>query len=135
MAYKVIQVGTGGHGNSWCRRFLPPNVQDGLIEVVAAVDINPDALRNAQEGLGLRPDQCCTDVHKAFDAHRADFCTIVVPPAFHEQVVDVALAHDMHVLSEKPIADTLAGLVRSMRTWDQRPGTGDQVEAHKVSGR
>ncbi len=33
------------------------------------------------------------------------------------------------------IADTLAGLVRSMRTWDQRPGTGDQVEAHKVSGR
>jgi predicted dehydrogenase len=32
MAYKMIQVGTGGFGGAWCRNFLPPNVQDGLIE-------------------------------------------------------------------------------------------------------
>src|SRR5579871_3562867 len=112
MAYRMIQVGTGGFGGAWCRHFLPPNVQDGLIEVVAAVDINPEALQQAREGLGLRPDQCYTDVKTAFDAHRADFCTSVVPPAFHESVVDLALAHDMHILSEKPIADTLAGSVR-----------------------
>ena len=38
--------------------------------------------------------------------------TVVVPPAFHESVVDAALAHDMHVISEKPIADTLEASVR-----------------------
>ncbi len=112
MAYRMIQVGTGGFGGMWCRQFLPPNIKDGLIEVVAAVDINPTELQNAREGLGLRADQCYTDLAKALNENRADFCTVVVPPAFHEQVVDVALAHDLHILSEKPIADTLAASVR-----------------------
>jgi predicted dehydrogenase len=112
MAYRMIQVGTGGFGAIWCRHFLPPNVKDGLIEVVAAVDIVPDALKNAQEGLGLRADQCYTDLDRALDENRADFCTVVVPPAFHERVVEAALAHDLHILSEKPIADTLSGSVR-----------------------
>ena len=112
MAYKVIQVGTGGFGGAWCKMFLPPNVKEGLIEVVAAVDINPEALKNAQEGLGLPADKCYTDIKKAFDENRADICTVVVPPASHEQVVELALAHGMHILSEKPIADTLAASVR-----------------------
>lgn len=115
MTYKMIQVGTGGFGRAWCERWLPPNIKDGLIEVVAAVDINPEALKNAQQALGLRPDQCYTDIHKAFDENKADFCTVVVPPAHHESVVDVALAHDMHVLSEKPIADTLVASARIAR--------------------
>ena len=112
MAYKMIQVGTGGFGAWWCKSFLPPNVADGLVEVVAAVDLNPEAFVNAKEGLGLRDDQCYTDIKKAFDENKADFCTVVVPPAFHESVVDVALEHDMHILSEKPIADTLEASVR-----------------------
>ena len=115
MAYKMIQVGTGGFGGWWCEHFLPPNVKDGLIEVVAAVDLNPAALDNARKHLGLRADQCYTDMRKAFDDNQADFCTIVVPPAFHEQVVDLALSHDLHILSEKPIADTLAASVRIAR--------------------
>ena len=112
MSYKMIQVGTGGQGRAWCQRFLPPNIQEGLIEVVAAVDINPDMLANAQTYLGLPPERCYTGLEKAFQENSADFCTIVVPPAFHEQVVDVALAHEMHILSEKPIADTLAAAAR-----------------------
>jgi predicted dehydrogenase len=112
MAYRAILVGTGGFGNSWCRQFLPPNVRDGLVEVVAAVDLNPQALNNAREGLDLRADQCYTDLNQALDANRADFCIVVVPPAFHEQVVTAALEHDLHILSEKPIADTLEASVR-----------------------
>jgi predicted dehydrogenase len=112
MAYKMIQVGTGGFGGWWCRNFLPPNVADGLVEVVAAVDLNPEAFVNAKEGLGLRDDQLYTDIRKAFDENKADFCGIVVPPAFHEQVVDIALDHGLNILSEKPIADTLEASVR-----------------------
>jgi predicted dehydrogenase len=112
MAYRMIQVGTGGFGGAWCASFLPPNVRDGLIEVVAAVDINPDALANAREHLGLPDAKLYTDVRRAFDENPADFCTIVVPPAHHEAVVDEALAHGLHILSEKPIADTLEASVR-----------------------
>jgi len=112
MPYKLIQVGTGNRGRAWCERILPPNIEDGLIEVVAAVDINPEALVNAQTYLGLLPEKCYTDIGQAFAQNPADFCTVVVPPAFHESVVDVALAHNMHILSEKPIADTLIAACR-----------------------
>lgn len=112
MSYRMIQIGTGGQGRAWCSRFLPPHVQNGRIEVVAAVDINPAALANAQEFLDLAPERCYTDLQRALDENPADFCTIVTPPAFHEAVVDAALAHDLHILSEKPIADSLNGSVR-----------------------
>ena len=108
----MIQVGTGGFGAYWCQNFLPPNIKDGTIEVVAAVDINEEALQNAKKHLHLRDDQLYTDAKKAFDENKADFCTVVVPPSRHEQIVDLALKHDMHILSEKPIADTLAGSIR-----------------------
>ena len=29
MALRMIQVGTGGFGASWCMDFLPPNVEAG----------------------------------------------------------------------------------------------------------
>lgn len=112
MAYRMIQIGLGLMGRNWCEVALPPNIEEGLIEVVAAVDINPAALPVAQESLGLHPSQCYTDLHKAMAENPADFCTIVVPPAHHEAVVDVALALGLHILSEKPIADTLAGSAR-----------------------
>lgn len=112
MPYKAILVGAGGQGRAWCARFLPPNVADNLVDVVAAVDVNPDALVNAQEHLNVPAERCYTDMQRAFDDNPADFAIIVTPPAYHEAVVDMALAHDLHILSEKPIADTLEASVR-----------------------
>ncbi len=112
MAYKIIMVGTGGHGASWGKRFFPLNVEDGRVEVVAAVDTNPAVLSNPQKFLGLPSKRCYTDAEKAFDENPADFCIICVPPAFHEDYVDLALAHNLHILLEKPIADTLEASVR-----------------------
>jgi predicted dehydrogenase len=110
--YRMIQVGTGGWGGAWCQTFLPPNIKEGWIEVAAAVDVNPAALANAQQHLGLRRDQCYTDLGRALDENPADFCAVVVPPAGHEAVVDAALARGLHILSEKPIADTLEASAR-----------------------
>lgn len=112
MAFKMIQVGLGAMGRDWCVNSLPPNIEEGLVEVVAAVDINPATLPVAQESLGLRPSQCYTDLRKAMAENPADFCTIVVTPAQHEAVVDAALEHGLHILSEKPIADSLAASLR-----------------------
>ena len=112
MAYRMIQVGCGGWGGEWCGTFLPPNVADGLVEVVAAADVNPDTLANARRHLHLPAAKCYTDVRRAFDENEADFCTLVVPPAHHEEIVDLALGHGMHILSEKPIADSMAAACR-----------------------
>lgn len=113
--YRVIQVGTGGMGMAWTRHILPPFVADGRIEVVAAVDVNPDALVHAREGLNLADDRCYTDLAEAMADHEADVCTVVTPPAFHEAVVDAALEHGMDIFSEKPIADTLVASARVVK--------------------
>ena len=108
-------VGTGGHGTHWCRDVLPRLARLGKALPVAAVDTNPEMHKNAREHLGLPPEKCYTDLGSALDQNPADFIIIVVPPAYHESVVDAALAHDLHILSEKPIADTMEACVRISR--------------------
>lgn len=53
MGHRMIQVGTGGFGATWCRQFLPPSVEEGRVEVVAAVDQHPASLDNARRYLTM----------------------------------------------------------------------------------
>ena len=53
MSYRMIQVGAGGWGSYWCNYFLPESMKDGLIEVVALVDVDEEALTKSREPLGL----------------------------------------------------------------------------------
>ena len=109
---RYIHVGTGGFGGYWCSGVLPRLAELGKAEAVAAVDIDPENLKNAQEHLKLPEEKCYTDIQKAFDENEADFSTVVVPPAHHESIVDVALAHDLNIISEKPIADSMEACAR-----------------------
>lgn len=79
---------------------------------VAAADANPDALRHAQEFLGVSPQHCFTDATEAFEARRADFALILSPSFEHEKMVDLAVQYDLHVLIDAPLADTMAGACR-----------------------
>ena len=116
MTVRLVLVGTGNQGNAWCRRFLPPNVADGTVEVVAAADVNEDALENAQEGLDLPPERCYTDAAEAMAAHDADAAALVVPPHVREDMVELAVEHDLDIISEKPLAETLEGSHRIVET-------------------
>jgi predicted dehydrogenase len=109
---RYIIVGTGGFGAYWCREVLPRLARMGKAIPAAAVDLNSAALKNAQEHLGLPAERCYSDLERALGENRADFVIVVVSPAHHEAVVDAALARGLHILSEKPIADTMAGCAR-----------------------
>lgn len=113
MAKRYIQVGTGGFGCYWCRGIYP-KIAD-IAEPVAAVDINPDVHQNAVEYLKLSPAECYTDVNEAMDRHPADFAVVVVPPKFHEEIIDAAIAHGLDIVCEKPLADTMEACVRIYR--------------------
>ena len=112
MRKRAILVGVGSWGEWWCRDFLPPLMQEGRLEIATVCEKNPERFTVAKRYLGVNDSQCYTDVEKAFSKNQADFCIIVVQPWYHEQIVDLALAHGMDILSEKPIADTLEGAVR-----------------------
>lgn len=116
MKKRFIQIGLGGFGEYWCTDVLPYVTKElQTAELVAAVDIDPAAFENAIKYLGLSEEKCYTDARTAFEENEADFVTIVVPPQFHEQMVDLALEYDCDILCEKPIADTMEGCCRIYR--------------------
>ena len=116
MPQRVIHVGVGVFGRRWCTEFLKTNVADGTIEVVALVDVDPQALAYGREALRIPAERCYTDAARAFAEVKADFCTVVVTPEHHERIIDLALAHGLDVLCEKPIADTMAATLRVARS-------------------
>jgi predicted dehydrogenase len=101
---KVIQVGIGGMGNAWLRAVqASPNVEyAGFVEVNAAVAAEQVAK------YALDSSKIFTSLDEALGAVQADGVINVTPPQFHRQVSLSALEAGLPVLSEKPLADTLA---------------------------
>ena len=118
---RYIQIGVGGNGQRWCTIVMPHLKKLGLAIPVAAVDINPDVLGQAKQQLNLDDAQLYTKAEQALAEQDADFITIVVPPAAHEEMVDLAIRYDVHILSEKPIADTMEA---SCRIYQKVKGAG-----------
>lgn len=111
---KGILIGCGGFGAHWCQFPLTYLKEHSRAELVAAVDVQAEALKHPQEQLGLAAERCYTDLRTALQAHagEADFAIVVVPPAYHEAVIDAVLEYPLDILSEKPIADTMEATVR-----------------------
>src|SRR5688572_11591353 len=109
---RYILVGAGGYGAHWCRFTLPRLKESGKAVCVAAVDTNPDALKNAQQYLGVAPEHCYTDVSDALDVRQSNFVLIVAPPAHHEKLIELSLIYDKHILLEAPIAESMEATCR-----------------------
>lgn len=99
-------IGAGGMAEGWIRRILPP-FHDRL-QIVGLVDVSETALHASGDFLRLEHSQRFTDMAHAFDAVEADCCIIVVPAAFHAQAAVAAAERNLHVLCEKPLANTWA---------------------------
>jgi predicted dehydrogenase len=106
---RLIQCGVGGMGKAW--RENATKLADDF-EVVAIVDINAVALEEASAHLDL-PSPCgFANLHDALDAVEADAILTVTPPSIHIEHAKLAFARGLHVLTEKPIADTLENAKR-----------------------
>jgi predicted dehydrogenase len=100
----LIQVGVGGWGQSW----LPRVQRHPDASLAALVDVDPAALEVAREQTGLSASRCFASVEEALGKVEADAVLNVTPPALHHQVALAAFEHGLHVLTEKPIADTMS---------------------------
>ena len=102
MAIRVVLVGTGGWGRTWCKNTLPGGRAKGLVDIVGAVDMNPDNLKNAEEFMGLSPEQCFADLETALNTVKADACVISVRPENRlelcQQGQGSSIIHDDRVL-------------------------------------
>ena len=110
---RCLMIGAGGMGGGWIRQFFP-NFSDRS-EIVGLVDIDERVLHEHADSLGLSAEARFTDFKKAFAAVDANYCTIVTPPWVHRPCIEAACRRGMHILSEKPIADSWKDVVASYR--------------------
>ncbi len=102
--HKLLMIGTGGMARHWIHSVWA-TFKDRA-EIVGLADVNADLLNTAGGALGLPASARFTSMQEAFAKVDAEFCCIVTPPRFHRAAVELAAARGMHILSEKPIADT-----------------------------
>lgn len=107
---RMIQVGCGGFGAYWLEIIMPR--VSSFAEVVAAVDVNPEALKNAQRYVGLPPEKCYIDLKAAIEENEADFVNVVVPMHLHETIINEAFDAGLDVLCEKPLGHNMESCVR-----------------------
>jgi predicted dehydrogenase len=104
MSQGLIQIGVGGWGATWVEKALTSTSW----ELVGCVDANPEALTEVQRVHGYPADRCFSTVADAARATGATGALVVVPPHLHLPVALDAYEAGLHVLVEKPLADSMA---------------------------
>ncbi len=97
---RCLMIGAGGLAQRWIREFYAPHMD--RVEIVGLVDVNEDVLTQSGDFLGLPANRRFTRMAEAFGAVEADFCSIVIPPAFHQEAVLHAVERGMPILSDRP---------------------------------
>jgi len=105
MTLRFIQVGLGGWGQNWFKDILS---QYPGVEVVAWVEIDPQAQSEARQKLYLPQERCFLHLEEAIEQVQADAVLITASLPGHVPSARIALSAQKHVLLEKPFAPTLA---------------------------
>jgi len=117
---RFIQVGVGGFGHVWVRVLK----ESAAAKVVGLVDVSEAALEKACAAGGYDRAICFASLEEALKKVTADAVVTSTPPAFHKHDVVTALKAGLHVISEKPMSDTmdvcqdmLHAAIRARRTY------------------
>jgi predicted dehydrogenase len=99
-----LLAGVGLLGPYWGREL----VESPDTELVGVVDLDAERARAAADDLGLDRLPTSASLEQMLDELRPDFLVNVTPPAAHHDVTIAALERGLDVLSEKPLAASLA---------------------------
>jgi predicted dehydrogenase len=113
MAIRIAVAGTGARGRDWLREI---KAAPGF-ELVACVDNNADALRNAAAQFGISSAQCFTSLEQALDT--CDALIVATPADCHTTDCEAALSRKLAVLVEKPFTLQLGDAVRLVSLAEQ----------------
>jgi predicted dehydrogenase len=106
---RIIQVGVGGMGMGmvWTDRVAA----SAQWEAAAYVDVNRTNLMTAAERHGMPKRRCFRDYRTAMASVEADAVLDVTPQQERTKVCLEAFKHNLPVLSEKPLADTMKNAI------------------------
>lgn len=106
MAFRAVLVGCGAMSKGWLEAITGP--LRNRTTIVGLVDIDRAAAERRAEEFGLSDIAIGTDLDAVLNQTRPDLVFDVVIPAARQLVVETGLRHGCHVLSEKPMATSLA---------------------------
>jgi predicted dehydrogenase len=115
---RAVVLGCGGISNAW----LGTSTVREDVEVVALVDLRREAAERQAEKFDLSDALICTDMEEALQKTRPDVLFNLTTPEAHCPTTLTALQHGCHVLTEKPLADSMDNARR-------------MVEAARAAGR
>ncbi|MDX2055952.1 MAG: Gfo/Idh/MocA family oxidoreductase [Polyangiaceae bacterium] len=98
---RCILIGVGGFGNVWVNTLKAAGAH-----VVGLVDRDPNALAKAQAVLNVPTSGCFSELALALAGTKAEALICVTPPALHREHVVAGLRAGLHVISEKPMAES-----------------------------
>ncbi|MFC1717151.1 Gfo/Idh/MocA family protein [Candidatus Poribacteria bacterium] len=116
--FTIALVGLSGYGSNHVNRFLDAS-EDQNIQIVAAVDVNPDRCRRLQElkDAGAKLYSSLDEFYGSIG--RADLVVIATPIHFHAPQTIQALGNGSSVLCEKPATATVQDAIRMAEAADE----------------
>lgn len=109
MTFRAVLVGCGAMSKGWLSAVVGSELLKGRVEVVGLVDLDRKAAEARALEFGLTDAVIGVDLDEVLSRTRPDLLFDVVVPSARQAVAETGFAHGCHVLSEKPMATTLAG--------------------------
>jgi predicted dehydrogenase len=103
MRLRAALIGCGAMSRAW----LDAAVKIENLELVGLADLDRARAAGRAEEFGLRDAFLATDIKTLLQRTEPDLLFDVVVPVARHEIVSAALAAGCHVLSEKPMAETL----------------------------
>lgn len=100
---QAVLVGCGAMSKAW----LDAARQIDGLAIVGLVDINADRARTRAREFGLDRAAIDDDLHSVLTATRPDIVFDVAVPSARRDIALTAFAHGCHLLTEKPLADSI----------------------------
>lgn len=116
MAIKVIIAGMGPRGRDWVREVRSSHG----FEFAGCVEIDEQARQDAAENLKIPRDSCFDDLAEAISKTQSQALIVATSPEDHERSCEMAIAHGLALLVEKPFTLRLPEAVRIVELAEQK---------------
>jgi predicted dehydrogenase len=114
---KVLVLGAGFFGKNWLRELRG----SAECEVVGLVAKHAELLTSAGEEFGVAPERRFRAIEEGLDRAGAQAAIVALPEMAHKDAIIAALARGLHVLTEKPLAMTMAEAAEVLRAARRAP--------------
>ena len=108
MQKTAVICGCGAMAKGWLKAIAAHEDLASRVRIVGLVDLDLVAARGLAEDCDLADVPAFQDLEQALTELKPDLLFDIVIPAARQAVVETGLRHGCHVLSEKPMANSLA---------------------------